>query len=582
METWKKYIKPYWKYFVLGPLCVIVEVIGEILMPKYLAMIINNAAINGVVYSVKITILLVITAVLMLAGGVGGAYYGAKASINFAADLRDDIYKKIQTFSFANIDKFSTGSLITRLTNDVTQMQQFINTLLRVFLRAPGMMIGSLVMAIILRPSLSLVFTISIPIMIIFIGFIISQGLPRFNKMQGKLDKLNTTVQENITNARVVKSFVRENFEIEKFGKANDELRQSGMSAMSLMILLSPVMTLVLNVTVVVVLWFGGGMVLAETSAMPIGDLSAFVSYCNQILMSLMMITMVIVSSSRSIASSRRIKEILEEKIDIDDKDARYKTKRVENGRIEFQDVSFRYYKNSQEKVLESINLTIDEGSTVGIIGSTGSGKTTLVSLITRLYDPDEGRILVDGIDIKNYLLTNLRDGIGTVLQQNILFSGTIAENLRWGDGEATKEDMKQAASFAQVDRFISSLTEGYKTSLEQGGVNVSGGQKQRLCIARALLKKPKILIFDDSTSAVDTATEARIRKTFNNELADSTKIIIAQRISSVQASDQIIVLDEGKIVGKGNHNVLMNTCAEYREIYDSQINNRKGAREFG
>jgi ATP-binding cassette subfamily B protein len=572
METWRKYIKPYWKYFVLGPICVIVEVIGEILMPKYLAMIINNAATSGPTYSIKITILLVITAILMLAGGVGGAYYGAKASINFAADLRADIYKKIQTFSSANIDKFSTGSLITRLTNDITQMQNFINTLLRICLRAPGMMIGALVMSIILRPSLSVVFAVSMPIMIAFVVFITFLGLPRFNKMQQKLDNLNTTVQENITNARVVKSFVRENYEIEKFGKSNDELRQSGMSAMSLMILLSPFMTLILNLTIVAVLWYGGGMALAERNAMPIGDLSAFIFYCNQILMSLMMITMVIVMSSRSIASSRRIKQVLEEKTDIHDENAKYKNKQVEDGWLEFKNVSFRYYKNSQEKVLDKINLTIEKGSTVGIIGSTGSGKTTLVSLMTRLYDPDEGQILVDGIDVKDYSLSNLRDGIGMVLQQNILFSGTIKENLKWGNEMATEERIKQAASFAQVDRFISSLKKGYETNLEQGGVNVSGGQKQRICIARALLKKPKILIFDDSTSAVDTATEAKIRKVFKNELADSTKIVIAQRISSVQDSDKIFVINEGRIVGRGNHETLMSTCDEYREIYDSQI----------
>jgi ATP-binding cassette subfamily B protein len=541
-------------------------------MPKYLAMIINNAATSGPTYSIKITILLVITAILMLAGGVGGAYYGAKASINFAADLRADIYKKIQTFSSANIDKFSTGSLITRLTNDITQMQNFINTLLRICLRAPGMMIGALVMSIILRPSLSVVFAVSMPIMIAFVVFITFLGLPRFNKMQQKLDNLNTTVQENITNARVVKSFVRENYEIEKFGKSNDELRQSGMSAMSLMILLSPFMTLILNLTIVAVLWYGGSMALAERNAMPIGDLSAFIFYCNQILMSIMMITMVIVMSSRSIASSRRIKQVLEEKTDIHDENAKYKNKQVEDGWLEFKNVSFRYYKNSQEKVLDKINLTIEKGSTVGIIGSTGSGKTTLVSLMTRLYDPDEGQILVDGIDVKDYSLSNLRDGIGMVLQQNILFSGTIKENLKWGNEMATEERIKQAASFAQVDRFISSLKKGYETNLEQGGVNVSGGQKQRICIARALLKKPKILIFDDSTSAVDTATEAKIRKVFKNELADSTKIVIAQRISSVQDSDKIFVINEGRIVGRGNHETLMSTCDEYREIYDSQI----------
>lgn len=576
MKNWNKYIKPHLRYFILGPLCIVVEVIGEIFMPKYLAMILNNASSNTPIYSIGVMALMVITAILMMAGGIGGAYFGAKASVNFASDVRADIYKKVQTFSSANIDKFSTGSLITRLTNDVTQMQNFINTLLRMCLRAPGMMIGSLIMVIILRPSLSFVFAVSIPFMIIFVLFIIWQGLPKFTKMQGKIDNLNNTVKENITNSRVVKSFVRESFEVGKFAQVNNELRQAGLGAMGIMILLSPVMTLVLNFTIVAVLWYGGGMVLAENNSMPIGDLSAFISYCNQILMSLMMITMVIVMSSRSIASSRRIAEVLDEETDINDIQAKYKVKKVEKGDVEFRNVSFRYYKNSKEKVLDNINLTINSGSTIGIIGSTGSGKTSLVSLITRLYDPDQGEVLVNGINVKDYSLENLRNGVGIVLQKNILFSGTIEDNLRWGDENAGEKEIKEAAKYAQADKFISTFEKGYETHLNQGGINISGGQKQRLCIARALLKKPKILIFDDSTSAVDTATEAQIRATFKNELADSTKIIIAQRISSVQDSNKIFVLNEGKIVGSGSHTELMESCAEYREIYYSQIDRKE------
>lgn len=576
MKSWSKYIKPHLKYFVLGPICIVVEVIGEVLMPKYLSMIINNASSSSPDYSLRIMGLMVITAILMMAGGIGGAYFGTKAAVYFAADLRVDIYNRIQTFSFANIDKFTTGSLITRMTNDVTHMQNFVNILLRVCLRAPGMMIGALIMAIMLRPSLSLVFAVSIPFVIIFVLFIILQGLPRFTKMQSKIDKLNNNVQENITNSKVVKSFVRESYEIEKFTKTNHELKDAGLSAMKIMILLSPVMNLILNLTIVAVLWYGGGMALAESNAMPIGDLSAFIAYCNQILMSLMMITMIIVMSSRSIASSRRIKEVLSEETDINDIYAKYKDKKVENGSVEFKDVSFSYYKNSQEKVLDKINLNINSGSTVGIIGSTGSGKTTLVSMITRLYAPDEGKILVDGVDIKDYSLRNLRNGVGMVLQNNILFSGSIEENLRWGDENATEDEIKKAATLAQADKFINNFDEGFETKLDQGGVNISGGQKQRLCIARALLKKPKILIFDDSTSSVDTATEAQIRATFKNELAESTKIIIAQRISSVKNSDRIFVMDEGRIVGQGTHEELMDTCAEYREIYYSQIERKK------
>jgi len=572
MKIWKKYIKPYKKYFILGPICILVEVIGEVLMPKYLSMILNNASSNTPEYSVQIMILMILTAVMMLLGGVGGAYYGAKASVNFASDLRGDIYKKVQTFSFTNIDKFSTGSLVTRLTNDVTQIQSFINTLLRISLRAPGMMIGALIMAIILRPSLSLVFVVAIPAVIIFVIYIIYLGLPRFNKMQMNLDQLNTTVQENITNQRVVKSFVRKNHEIIKFSKVNDNLKNSSKKALKIMIILSPVMTLILNLTIVFVIWMGAKMSLLEFNAMPIGDLSAFIMYCNQILMSLMTITVVIVMSSRSIASQRRIKEILIEDVDIMDVYAKHKDYIVKNGDIEFRNVSFRYYKQNEEKVLDNINFKIKEKSIVGIIGPTGSGKTSLVSLITRLYDPDQGEILIDGIDVKDYTLVHLRDGVGMVLQNNTLFSGSIEDNIKWGNQEANDIEIIEAAKLAQADKFIVDFSKGYKTKIEQGGNNISGGQKQRLCIARTLLKHPKIIILDDSMSAVDTATEKMIRTAFKNKLKDVTKIIIAQRISSVIDSDQIIVLDEGKIVGQGNHEYLMNISKVYKEIYDSQI----------
>lgn len=572
MKTWLKYVKPYLPYFILGPLCMIVEVVGEVLMPKFLEKIIDGSAANGIGYTVGVTALMVLTALLMMAGGVGGAYFGAKASISFAGDLRDDLYKKIQTYSFSNIDKFSTGSLVTRLTNDVTQMQNFINTLLRMCLRSPGMLIGALIMAIAMRPSLSLVLAVSVPLLLFFIIFIVGRGFPRFSKMQVKVDKLNNTVQENVTNVRVVKSFVREDFETDKFKEANGDLQRTSKSAMKIMIFMSPVMTLILNLTVLAVLWFGGNMVLADTDAMSVGSLSAFITYCNQILMSLMMVTMMLIMSSRALASAKRIKEVLFEESDINDVYAECRDKEVTKGDIDFNNVSFRYYKNSEEKVLDNINLHIKAGSTVGIIGSTGSGKTTLVSMIARLYDPDEGSILVDGTDVKDYSIVNLRNGVGMVLQKNVLFSGTIEENLRWGDENATDEEMVKAASYAQADKFVSTFKDGYKTELEQGGVNVSGGQKQRLCIARALLKKPKILILDDSTSAVDTATEAQIRSAFKNEISDSTKIIIAQRISSVRDADEIIVINDGKIVGQGTHSELLAGCEEYAEICASQL----------
>lgn len=579
MKRWYKYIKPYLCYFIIGPICMIVEVVGEVVMPKLLAVVINNATAEPeptltVGTSLGIMGLMILTAILMMAGGVGGAYFGAKASVNFATDLRADMYRKIQKYSFANIDRFSTGSLVTRLTNDVTQMQMFVNMLLRMALRSPGMMIAALVMAILMKPSLSVVFAVVLPLMLLTVGGIILLGFPRFSKMQEKVDGLNSTVQENVTNVRVVKSFVREDFEVKKFKTANKNLKDAGMSAMKIMICMSPVMTLFMNITILVVVWLGGNTVL--DGGMAIGDLSAFITYVTQILSSLMMITFLLMFASRALASARRVGAVLDEEIDLDDQTATFPDKRVEQGDVEFRNVSFRYYKNSEELVLDHIDLTIPSGSTVGIIGSTGCGKTTLVSMIARLYDVDEGEVLVDGVNVKDYSLRHLRDGVGMVLQKNTLFSGTIEENLRWGDENATDEELRVAASHAQADKFIGEFKEGYQTMLDKGGANVSGGQKQRLCIARALLKKPRILILDDSTSAVDTATEKQIRKALREDLKDSTKIIIAQRITSVMEADQIIVLDDGKITGVGTHEELLANNTEYQEIYDSQMESSK------
>ncbi len=581
MSKWYKYIKPYLPYFILGPLCMIIEVVGEVLMPKFLAIIINggNSGELTVAGSTVTMFLMILTAVIMMAGGVGGAYFGAKASVNFAADLRKDVFSKVQKYSFANIDKFSTGSLVTRLTNDVTQLQNFVNMLLRMCLRSPGMLIGALIMAISMRPDLSITFGVAIPLLLVSIMIIIKIGFNRFAKMQTKIDGLNNTVQESLTNVRVVKSFVREDFEKNKFSAANRELKESGMSAVKVMIFMSPIMTIIMNVTTLAVLWFGAHIVLEEAGTvggMLIGDLSAFITYVSQILSSLMMVTMMLMNSSRALASAKRIREVLEEKIDLSDENAAYPEKTITEGRIEFKNVGFRYYKNSEEAVLSNINLSIPAGTTVGIIGSTGCGKTTLVSMIPRLYDADEGDVYIDGTNVKDYSLYNLREGVGMVLQKNVLFSGTIEENLRWGDQDATDEELKTAADYAQASLFINSFRDGYDTELEQGGVNVSGGQKQRLCIARALLKKPKILILDDSTSAVDTATEKNIREAFKNELKGSTKIIIAQRISSVMDADMIVVMNEGKITGVGTHSELIDTCEEYSEIFYSQMDKKE------
>lgn len=570
MKKWLGYVKPYWKYFVLGPMCMIVEILGEVFMPRLFGNIINNGiAGKNVGYVLAICGLMILCALVMLAGGVGGAYFGAKAAVNFATDVRKDVYKKVQLFSFANIDKFSAGSLITRLTNDITQLQNFVNMLLRMCLRAPGMLIGAVIMAIAINPKLSVVLAVAVPLILGSQALLVSIGHPRFTKMQSRIDRLNANIQESITNVRVVKSFVREDFENQKFSKSNRELKSAGMQAMQIMIFTQPLMMLFMNLTTVVVLWLGGNQII-EGSMLP-GDLISFVNYITQILMSLMFVTMMFMMSSRAMASAKRVKEVLEENPDINDIISDDDIS-VADGSIEFRNVNFKYYKNSERGVLENINLSINSGETVGIIGSTGCGKTSLVALLPRLYDTDSGEVLIGGVNVKNYKLKTLRDAVSVVLQKNVLFSGSIADNLRWGDENATDADLKTAAKAAAADGFIDSFKDGYDTQLGQGGSNVSGGQKQRLCIARALLKKPKILILDDSTSAVDTATEAIIRKSFKTTLKNVTKIIIAQRIGSVMDADKIVVMNDGQITGVGTHAQLLESNDEYKEIYYSQI----------
>ena len=571
-----KYVKPYAKSFILGPLGMIVEVIGEMFMPLILAKIINDADAGTltVASSLGYAGILVVIVLLMMSGGVAGAYFGSKASVNFAADLRRDVYSRIQKYSFANIDKFSTGSLVTRVTNDVTQLQNFVNMLLRMALRSPGMFIGGIIMAVSLKPSLSVVLAITMPLMLIVIGVLIKIGFPRFGIMQKKIDKLNSTVRENVTNVRVVKSFVREDLETEKFEADNLDLKKSGMHAVKIMLFLMPVMNVFMYATVIAVIWLGHDIVLSGD--MLVGDLSAFITYTTQILSSLMMVTMLFMVSSRTMASARRICEVLDEKIDINDDKSAFLERKIEAGNIEFRNVSFRYYKSSEEAVLQNVNLKIPAGTTVGIIGSTGCGKTTLVSMIPRLYDVDGGEVLIDGVNVKDYSLVNLRDGIGMVLQKNLLFSGSIADNLRWGDMEADDEAIVTASKHSAAHKFISTFSDGYDTLLDKGGMNLSGGQKQRLCIARALLKKPKILILDDSTSAVDTATEAQIRESFKNDLHGCTKIIIAQRISSVIDADVIVVMNDGQITGIGTHAELIENNSEYSEIYYSQMDSKE------
>ena len=569
MKRYKKYITPYLGAFLMGPLMMLTEVAGEVALPKLMSLIINNGvAGRDTGYILKTGLLMAAVVVCMAVGGILGSYFAAKASISFTTDLRRDVFKKVQQFSFANIDSFSTGSLVTRLTNDIQQVQNVLTMGLKMALRAPGMFVGALFMAFMMNGRLAAILLVVIPLLSLAIGLILKTAFPRFEAMQKKLDRLNSGIQESLTHVRVVKSFVREDFEIGKFSGLNQDLRDSGMRALKIVIATMPVMMFAMNVTTLAVVWYGGNLIIG--GSMPVGDLTAFTTYIVQILMSLMMLSMVFLQSSRARASLKRITEVLDTVVDLNDDQAARKELRVEKGSVEFKDVSFGYGKGG-DRVLEHISFKAEPGQTIGIIGATGSGKTSLVQLIPRLYDVTEGAVLVDGVDVRDYSLKNLRTGVGMVLQKNVLFSGTIEENLRWGDEDASREELVKAAVNAQADGFVTAFKNGYHTEIGQGGAGVSGGQKQRLCIARALLKKPKILILDDSTSAVDTATEAAIRESFKNELKDTTRIIIAQRISSVQDADRILVLDDGKIIGSGTHEELLRTCRAYEEIYVTQ-----------
>ena len=576
LKRYKKYITPYLSAFVIGPLMMLTEVAGEVMLPKFMSMIINNGvASRNVAYIGKMGTLMVLTVLFMAVGGILGAYFSAKASISFTSDMRNDLFRKVQQFSFENIDGYSTGSLVTRLTNDVQQVQNVLMMGLRMALRAPGMFLGALIMAFMMNRQLAVIILIVIPLLLAAILLILKTAFPRFGEMQRRLDRLNSGIQESLTNVRVVKSFVREDHEIEKFSKLNDDLKESSLRALRIVIATMPVMMFAMNVTTLAVVWYGGNIIIA--GKMPVGDLTAFTTYIVQILMSLMMLSMVFLQSSRASASMKRINEIFDTEIGLNDDHAKNKDKKVTEGRVEFKNVSFGYSGENGRKdlVLEGISFTAEPGQTIGIIGSTGSGKTSLVQLIPRLYDVTGGEVLVDGVNVKEYSLKHLREGVGVVLQKNILFSGTIEENLRWGNEDAPMEDVIRFSESAQADPFVKTFKNGYDTEMGQGGVNVSGGQKQRLCIARALLKHPKILILDDSTSAVDTATEAKIRESLYHDLKDTTKIIIAQRISSVQEADQILVLEDGKIIGHGTHEELLKTCEAYSEIYTTQIGNQ-------
>jgi ATP-binding cassette subfamily B protein len=560
----------YKKYALLTPLCVVLEVVLDVYIPILMGRIINIGILGGagISYVLRQGALMVAMALLAMCFGALSGRFAALASTGFASGIRSKVFEKIQSFSFANIDKFSPASLITRLTTDVNNAQMALTTVIRIAVRAPFMLIFTTIMAVRINARLSLVFLAVIPVMAAAFAIIITKAYPLFIKMLGKFDKLNASLQENLVAIRVVKAFVRRDYENEKFTEAATDLMVAQKKAEKLFVLTMPLLQLGMYFCMIAVSWFGGNLIIA--GGMQAGDLMTFTSYISQILMSLMMISVSFVMIVISRASVSRIVEVLDETPDISDENADPELT-VSDGSIVFENVSFSYVNDKSNLILENINLGIKSGETIGIIGGTGSAKTTLVQLIPRLYDVFEGRLLVGGRDVRDYKLKNLRDAVSMVLQNNELFSGTIRDNLRWGNENATDVEIETACRAAAAHNFITSFPDGYDTWLGQGGVNVSGGQKQRLCIARALLKNPKILILDDSTSAVDTATDLSIRQALRETRGGITTIIIAQRISSVADADRIIVLDNGRISDIGTHEELLKTSRIYREVFESQ-----------
>ncbi len=561
-------IKQFAAPSVLTPLCMILEVVMEMMIPLLMAKIIDDGVNAGNMNIILSTGgMMLVLAVIGLLAGIGGGVFGARASAGLAMNLRAKMYRSIQAYSFANIDKFSASGLITRLTTDITNIQNAYQMLLRMAMRAPMSLIIAMTMAIIISPKLSSIYLVAVVFLAIFLSFIIRKVSGYFRKVFEKYDDLNASVQENVSAIRVVKAYVREEYEKNKFDKAVENLYKMFVKAETLMVTNMPVMQATVYTCIILISWFGANAIIQNE--LTTGELMSLLTYCMSILMSLMMLSMIFVMLTMSLASAQRITEVIREKSDIENPEN--PVTEVKDGSVDFEGVNFGYNKTAEEYVLKDINLHIKSGEIIGVIGGTGSAKSSLVNLIPRLYDVSEGSVKVGGIDVREYDLVTLRDQVSMVLQQNNLFSGTVLDNLRWGDEDATLEDCIRVCKMACADEFIEKLKDGYESHIEQGGSNLSGGQKQRLCIARALIKKPKIIIFDDSTSAVDTATDAKIRKAMNEEIPDTTIFIIAQRISSVMNADRIIIMDDGKVSAIGTHEELLQQSEIYKDVYESQ-----------
>ena len=568
LKTLMKQIKEFTLPSVLTPLCMIGEVICEMVIPLLMAKIVDEGIYGndmGVIF--RTGGMMVVIALLGLLAGIGGAYFGSRASTGFAKNLRKAMFENIQTFSFANIDKFSTSGLVTRLTTDVTNIQNAYMMILRMAMRAPASLIIAMVAAFTISARLSSIYLVAVMLLTVIMILVMKRATTYFKQVFEKYDELNESVQENVSAIRVVKAYVREEYENDKFKRAAANIYNMFVKAEMNIVFISPVMSGTVYICILLISWFGAHMIVGGD--LTTGNLMSLLTYCMTILMNLMMLGMIFVMLTMASASAKRIAEVIEEKASISNKDN--PVMEIKDGSISFQHVDFAYNQTSEEPVLKDINLDIKSGETIGIIGGTGSAKSSMVNLISRLYDVTKGSVKVGGIDVRDYDLETLRDQVSVVLQKNVLFSGTILENLRWGNKDATLDECKRACAMACADEFIDKMPEGYNTMIEQGGTNVSGGQRQRLCIARALLKKPKILILDDSTSAVDTSTDSKIRKAFAEEIPGTTKLIIAQRISSVMECDRIIVMDDGKVNGFGTHEELLSGNDIYREVYESQ-----------